>query len=151
MNKALTYLILFFFIMGCGFTPIYSGKDINFKVSSIEKNINNSYTNYLANSIYVFSNDNASKNFKINILYNANTAVVLKNKKGDPTKNRLSISVELKISDKNKKALDSQVFIESFEYTVQDNKFEMKQYEKNIKQNLVEDISDQILIYLAGI
>jgi len=33
----------------------------------------------------------------------------------------------------------------------QDNKFNLKQYEKNIKFNLVEDITQQILVFLASI
>jgi len=147
--KIFLKIVFLLMVYSCGYQPLLVQKsDIIFfnetniigesKISkAILKNLNN----------YKGEGSDAS----LEIESNYSKSISSKNKKGDPTKNRLSISVELKISDKNKKALDSQVFIESFEYTVQDNKFEMKQYEKNIKQNLVEDISDQILIYLAGI
>ena len=40
---------------------------------------------------------------------------------------------------------------ESFEYNIDDNKFNLKQYEKNIKFNLIEDITQQILVFLANV
>ena len=37
------------------------------------------------------------------------------------------------------------MFSENFEYNIDDNKFNLKQYEKNIKFNLVEEITQQII------
>ena len=42
-------------------------------------------------------------------------------------------------------------FSENFEYNISDNKFDTKEYEKNIKFNLVEDITQQILVFLANL
>ena len=43
------------------------------------------------------------------------------------------------------------MFSENFEYNIDDNKFNLKQYEKNIKLNLVEQITEQILAFLANV
>ena len=43
------------------------------------------------------------------------------------------------------------MFAESFEYNIDDNKFKLKQYEKNIKFSLVEQITQQILAFLANV
>ena len=43
------------------------------------------------------------------------------------------------------------MFSENFEYNIDDNKFNLKQYEKNIKQNLVEEITQQINSFLAQV
>ena len=40
---------------------------------------------------------------------------------------------------------------ENFEYNIDDNKFNLKQYEKNIKLNLIEEITKQILEFLANV
>ena len=40
-------------IISCGYTPLYSSKDSNYKVISFKKNIDNNLTNYIENSISV--------------------------------------------------------------------------------------------------
>ena len=47
--------------------------------------------------------------------------------------------------------ITSKEFSESFEYNITDNKFDTKEYEKNIKFNLIEDITQQILVFLASV
>ncbi len=78
-------------------------------------------------------------------------AVILKDAKGDPKKNRLTITVDLSIFSEDQSLISKKEFSENFEYNIQDNKFNLKQYEKNIKFNLVEDITQQILVFLASI
>ena len=71
--------------------------------------------------------------------------------KGDPKKNRITISIEIFILNENGNLIITREFIETFEYNISDNKFDLRQYEKNIKQNLVEDITQQILVFLASV
>ena len=126
-------------------------KDSNYKVISLKKNINNNLTNYVQNSIKVISNENAEKSLNISFEYNENISVILKNSKGDPTKNRLNVVIDLSLFDSNDNLITSKQFSESFEYNIDDNKFNLKQYEKNIKFNLIEDITQQILVFLANV
>ena len=149
--KKIILVLIFLMLNNCGFTPLYSSKNSNYKVISIEKNINNNLTNYIHNSISVLSNDNSEKNFKINFDLVEDIAVILKDSKGDPKKNRLTITVDLSIFSEDQSLISKKEFSENFEYNIQDNKFNLKQYEKNIKFNLVEDITQQILVFLASI
>ena len=149
--KKIVLVLIFLTLNNCGFTPLYSSKNSNYNVISIEKNINNNLTNYIHNSISVLSNENSEKNFKINFDLVEDIAVILKNSKGDPKKNRLTITVDLSIFSQDQSLISVKEFSESFEYNIQDNKFNLKQYEKNIKLNLVEDITQQILVFLASI
>tara|TARA_B100002051_G_C16123854_1_gene341117 strand:- start:16 stop:468 length:453 start_codon:yes stop_codon:yes gene_type:complete len=150
MRKIILVLI-FLLLNNCGFTPLYSSKNSNFNVISIEKNISNNLTNYIQNSISVLSNENSEKNFKINLDFLEDITVILKDSKGDPKKNRLTISVNLSLFGEDQNLITLKEFSESFEYNIQDNKFNLKQYEKNIKFNLVEDITKQILVFLASV
>ena len=149
--KKIFLILIILFLNGCGYTPLYSSKDSNYKVISLNKNVNNSLTNYVQNSIEVISNENFKKSFNINFEYNENISVILKNSKGDPTKNRLNVVIDLSLLDSNDNLITSKQFSESFEYNIDDNKFNLKQYEKNIKFNLIEDITQQILVFLANV
>ena len=139
------------FIISCGFTPIYSSKYSNYKIISFEKNINNNLTNYIQDRVLMLSNDSAENVLKIDLSFSEDIIVILKDSKGDPKKNRLNINVDLKLFDVNDNLVLSQKFFENFEYNIDDNKFNLKQYEKNIKQNIVEEITQQISAFLAQV
>ena len=149
--KRIFLVLVIIFLNSCGYTPLYSSKDSNYKVISLKKNLNNSLTNYIQNSIEVLSNENADKSLKISFEYNENISIILKDSKGDPAKNRLNVVIDLALFDNSDNLIISKKFSESFEYSIDDNKFNLKQYEKNIKLNLVEDITQQILVFLASV
>ena len=139
------------FLSGCGYTPLYSSKDSNYKVISLKSNVNSSLTNYIQNSIDVLSNENAEKKLNINFDYIEEISIILKDAKGNPSKNRLKVIIDLSIFDVKNNLIASRKFSENFEYNIDDNKFNLKQYEKNIKINLIEDITQQILEFLANL
>ena len=149
--KKIALVLILLILNNCGFTPLYSSKNSNYNIISIEKNISNNLTNYIENRINVLSNENSEKNFKINFNLTEDIAVILKDSKGDPKKNRLTITVNLSLFNGDQDLIYVKEFSESFEYNIQDNKFNLRQYEKNIKFNLVEDIAQQILVFLASV
>ena len=149
--KKIFLISIILLLNNCGYTPLYSSKDSNYNVISFKKDTNNNLTNYIQNSIEVLSNEKSEKSFNIIIEYYENISVILKDSKGDPTKNRLNVSVDLSLLDINDILITSKKFSENFEYNIDDNKFNLKQYEKNIKLNLVEDITQQILVFLASV
>ncbi len=149
--KFAVLVIILLILNNCGFTPIYSSKGSNYKIISLDKNNNNRLTNYLENNIRAISNENAPKGLKINLVLKENISVILKDMKGNPSKNRLSIIVNLIIYDTNDQLISTKQFTENFEYDVQDNKFNMKQYEKTISLNLTDKISQQIQTLLMNI
>tara|TARA_Y100000817_G_C16742164_1_gene492965 strand:+ start:223 stop:675 length:453 start_codon:yes stop_codon:yes gene_type:complete len=150
MNKIYLALI-FIFLYSCGYTPIYSSKESNYEIISFKKNVNNNLTNYVESSIRVLSSEKSKKRFNINFEFKDDIEVILKDSKGDPKKNRITISIEIFILNENGNLIITREFIETFEYNISDNKFDLRQYEKNIKQNLVEDITQQILVFLASV
>jgi len=149
--KKVFLVVIIIFLHGCGFKSIYSSKDSNYKIISIEKNISNNLTQYIQDSINVYSNDNAEKNLKINLNFNDDIVVILKDSKGDPKKNRLTITLVMEIFNQNNNLIETKKFTENFEYNIDDNKFNLKQYEKNIKLNLVNEIIQQIQVFLAEV
>ena len=149
--KKIFLVILILLLNNCGYTPIYSSKDSNFKIVSLTSNVQNSLTNYIENSVSVFSNENSNKNLNIIIDLKEDISVTLKDSKGDPSKNRLTVTVDVSLFDVNKDLVASNSFSESFQYNIDDNKFNLKQYEKNIKFTLVEQIAEQIIEFLINL
>ena len=149
--KKVFLVAVIIFLHGCGFKSIYSSKDSNYKIISIEKNISNNLTQYIQDSINVYSNDNAEKNLKISLNFSEDIIVILKDSKGDPKKNRLTITLVMEIFNQNNNLIETKKFTENFEYNIDDNKFNLKQYEKNIKLNLVNEIIQQIQVFLAEV
>ena len=149
--KKIFLILIILFINNCGYTPLYSSKDSNYKVISLKSNINSSLTNYIQNSIKVLSNENAEKKFNISFEYSEEISVILKDAKGDPSKNRLKIEIDLSLFDAKNSLISTKKFSESFEYNIDENKFNLKQYEKNIKLNLIEEVTKQILEFLASV
>ena len=147
-----TFLVLVILLLNsCGYTPIYSSKGSDFKVLSFQKNIDNTLTNYIENTVTEFSNEESNKNLNISFNFSEEISVILKDSKGDPTRNRLKITIDLSLSDINENLITTKVFSESFEYNIDDNKFNLKQYEKNIKLSLVQQITQEILEFLANV
>ena len=149
--KKIFLVILILLLNNCGYTPIYSSKDSNFKIVNLNSNVNNSLTNYIKNSISVFSNVDSDKKLNISFNLKENVSVILKDSKGDPAKNRLTITVDVSLFDTNKNLVASNSFSESFQYNIDDNKFNLKQYEKNLKFSLIEQISQQIIEFLTNV
>ena len=149
MKYKITYLLIILLLSSCGFTPIYSNKNSNFNVEKVTSNLNNSLTNYIENSLFSFSNTNASQSLNIEITLKEEIIVILKDSKGDPSKKKLTIIVNLKVKNHTDKFLIDKNFKEEFSYDVQSDKFSLGQYEDNITINLNNKISNDI-IFLLG-
>ena len=74
---------------------------------------------------------------------------ILKDSKGDPSKKKLSIVVDLKVKNEKNNVITNKSFNEEFSFNVQSDKFGMSQYEDNITNNLNNKISGDI-IFLLG-
>ena len=70
-----------------------------------------------------------------------------KNSKGQVETYRSVINVKLTIK-KDEKILKSKNFLKEFSYNNKDNKFELTQYQSEIKNNLINKSSEEILLFL---
>ena len=125
--KKIFLILPILLLISCGYTPIYSLKDSNYKIISFKKNVNNNLTSYIQNSINALSNENANKSLNVVFAFKEDISVILKDSKGDPSRNRLTISVDLCLLNENQNLINSRIFVENFEYNVDDNKFNLRQ------------------------
>ncbi len=137
------YIILLISILySCGYEPIYSSKNFLFRIDKIyfeENKINNQ----IARSLKSISNQNAEKNLSINFSANKEKKIISKTKTGDPENFELIISVNIEVLNQQK------TFISKQNYSNNDNKFELNEYESEIEKQLITQIIDNILRYLT--
>ena len=149
MKYLISIIFLSLILTNCGFKPIYNFKNSNFEIIEIENKNENKNSFFIEKVVMSLSNKDAKNKFKLEIDYNQSISTILKNSKGDPSKKKLSINVNLEVKDEKDNVLINQSFNEGFSYDVQSDKFGMSQYEENITDNLNSKISNDI-IFLLG-
>ena len=149
MKSLISIIVLSLILISCGFKPIYNSKNSNFEVIEIENKNENKNSFFIEKVIMSLSDKNAEKKVKVEIDYKRLISTILKDSKGDPSKKKLSINVNLKVKNDTENILANKSFNEEFSYDVQSDKFGMAQYEENITDNLNGKISNDI-IFLLG-
>ncbi len=148
--KSLILIIIFSILLNsCGFKPIYSSKNSNFQIIEISNKNKNKNSFAIEQMVMSLSNQESIRKVKLEFDYKESIDTILKDNKGDPSKKKLSIIVNLKIKNEIDNILATKNFNEEFSYNVQKDKFTMAQYEDNIINNLCNKISNDI-IFLLG-
>ena len=151
MKSLISLIILSLILVSCGFKPIYNSKNSNFQIIEIN-NKNESKNSYaIENMVMSLSNKDALRRIKLAIDYKQSITTILKDSKGDPSKKKLSIIVNLKVKTERDNVLTNKNYNEEFSYDVQSDKFNMSQYEDNIINNLNNKISNDIIFLLGTI
>ena len=149
MKFLVSIAILSVTLSSCGFKPIYSSKNSNFDILEITNKNENKNSFAIEERVMSLSNEDAIKKVKLEIDYEQSITTILKNNKGDPSKKKLSMNVNLLVKNEKGNIMVNKSFSEEFNYDVQSDKFNMSQYEDNITNNLNNKISDDI-IFLLG-
>jgi len=146
-------LLLLLLLSSCGYEAIYSKKNsanYDFTVSDLsfvgDRTVNLKIKEKLKN----YAQDKKEKDFILKISSTSEKVILSKNTAGDATffKNSISINVEVLMNNKFKSNF---VILESFNYNNISNKFDLKQLEKDIKNNLAETASDKLIFKLSNI
>ena len=149
MKSLISIIVLSLVLTNCGFKPIYNTKNSDFEVIEIENKNENKNSFFIEKIIMSLSNKSAEKKVKLEIDYKRSISTILKDSKGDPSKKKLSINLNLKVKNDREDILTNRSFNEEFTYDVQSDKFGMAQYEENITNNLNSKISNDIIILLG--
>ena len=146
-------LLLLLLLSSCGYEAIYSKKNsvnYNFSVSELnfvgDRTVNLKIKEKLNN----YTKDKKDKDFILRISSTSEKIVLAKNTAGDATtfKNSISINIEVLMNNKFKRNF---IILESFNYNDISNKFNLKQHEEEIKNNLAEAASDKLIFKLSNI
>ena len=153
MEKKIFTFILLIFLSSCGYEAIYSVKNINnynFSISKLsfigDREINLKIKQKLNN----YTKEIKDINFILKITSTSEKIILAKDTAGDSANFKIETIVNIDVFNEEK--LKSNFIItESFNYDNNSNKFELKNYEKEIKRNLANIITEKLIFKLANI
>jgi hypothetical protein len=148
-------IILLFLLLlsSCGYEAIYSKKNFlnyNFSISELsfvgDRRINLKIKERLSN----YTRDKKDKDFILKVSSTSEKITLAKDTAGDTTtfKSKISIKVEVLMNNKIK---NNFIILESFNYDNISNKFNLREYEEEIKNNLAETATDKLIFKLSNI
>ena len=149
LKKIFILLILFLFFSSCGYTPIFSKKDVNFSIENIEFLGNKDVTEKISYALSSYKNKpDKEKKISLVITNSKNITIVSKNSKGEALTNRISIDINVKIILAENNFLEKD-FNKTSIYTVINRKSEQKLTENKLIENLSNEIAQQIIFEIS--
>ena len=145
-------LLLLLLLSSCGYEAIHSKKNsanYSFSVSELDFVGDRTINLKIKQKLNNYAQDRKDKDFILKITSTSKKIVIAKNTAGDSTffKNTISINVDILMNNKFKSNF---IISESFNYNNISNKFNLKKYEEEIKNNLAETASDKLIFKLSN-
>ena len=148
MKKIIAIILTFLFITNCGFTPIYSGKNFDFKLKDIITINDSQLSSKVQRRLKKISKEESKKIISIKVDTQKKINILSKNSKGDPSRYEMIIDIKLNTTYAQNKNM-SKSFQEKFNYNANSNKFELNQYEQEIEDLLINQNIERIIVYLS--
>tara|TARA_B100000767_G_C19396020_1_gene381859 strand:- start:27 stop:476 length:450 start_codon:yes stop_codon:yes gene_type:complete len=142
------FFTILFFVSSCGYQPVYLNKSLNnMEFSEIshqgEININRKIINSLS-----LKKDKLNKNLnELFIKTSFEIAETSKNSKGQVESYRSSLYLELEVKKDDKIIRDKKI-VKNFSYNNLDNKYELVEYQNEIKTDLIKQAMEEVILFL---
>ena len=150
MNKITNYILILslLFLSNCGYEAVLNNKDYQFSI-----NVNKIDGDQKINS-QIINNFNklreSEKKYNLTLTSNKEKTIISKDAKGDPSIFELKIEINY-IVKKEGETLISNKINKKTTYNNITDKFELESYEKTIINNLVSEITDNIMLSISKI
>ncbi len=143
MKQILKIIFIFFLLNSCGYNSILSKKPTNFSIKEFKILNEEKTSKYIAKILQSYQNNDGI--YSVAIESNYKRDITSKNKKGNPETFSMQLVVNIYVSVDDKITKNS--FKEIVNYNNKESKFKLKTFENNLKNNLLEKISQDIKIY----
>ena len=148
MKKIL--LIIFLFIVSCGYAPINKITNQNYSIIEFKVSGNNQINTILKKNFSKYNKESLESQYKLETTSQLEKTTNSKNQSGDSVVLSIKIRIDLKILKENKE-IKKLSYEEFSSYNSLDNKFELKQYEKILINSLTDKILTKIHFDLSNI
>ena len=150
IKKYINLLIIFIFISSCGYTPIYSNSS-NSKFKLIITNVegDTSVNNLIKSQLFKYQKINSENVFEVDIISQYNKEILSKSATGAVTNYRITVDSNFNIKNKNISKIIT--ITESLDMKKEGNLFEEKNYEKLIKKDLVNLVTNKLILEINKI
>lgn len=152
MQKKTFIFILLIFLSSCGYEAIHSKKNIsnyNFSISKLNFDGDREVNLRIKTKLNIYNLAKKDRDYILNISSTSERVITAKDTSGNATgyKNIITITIEV-LSDGEFK--NSFVIVENFNYNNNSNNFDLKRYEREIKNNLSEIATDKLIFKLSN-
>ena len=145
LKKIFTSLALLLFCSSCGYTPIFSKKDVNFSIIKIEFLGDKDVEKKISNALFSYKNKpGKQKKVALVITNSKNISIASKNSKGEALTNKIVVDANVKIILAENNFLEKS-FNKSSIYTIINSKSEQKLIVDKLIANLSNEIASQII------
>jgi len=152
MIKNTKYLLIFLFLLSCGYSPIYqTNQKINFKLDIINFSGDKEIGRQIIKGLEKFKEGENLNIFNANLNIYKKETIVTKDKKGDPSSFKTTIEVNLDLINQTNARVIKKRFIEEITYDSMENKFELNQYKNKLEKNMVFKIVQDLGIFFSVI
>jgi hypothetical protein len=146
----LRLIFIFLFLTSCGYTGLY--KDYDKKQILVKEKIfrgESSLDNRIYNKLNIQESTDPSA-YTIEINSNRKTELLSKNKSGEAKIYKMTISSQIIVKQEGTTLINKKIF-KNITYNNIENKFELLKYERDLENNLVNQIADNIGIEFLSI
>tara|TARA_E500000178_G_C16895817_1_gene695718 strand:+ start:328 stop:774 length:447 start_codon:yes stop_codon:yes gene_type:complete len=143
------FLILSFLILSsCGYQPLYTNKNSENLTFNKINLIGNKTINRKIVSVLNFTEKDSNYSYdELALSSKKNIRVTSRNDKGQATSYNQTVEA-LIIFKRDDKIIKQKSFIVDFSYNTKDNKFDLAEHEKQVENNLVDEVIEKLIIYI---
>ena len=150
--KKFKYFLIFFFVVSCGYSPIYNaGQNSNLKLNIINYAGDKKLGRSIIKGVERLKDNKSTNVYDLNFTSSKRETIISKDKKGNVSTYKMSIEVEFNLKSKDNDKVFSKKFTKATTYNSMNNKFELNQYKLNLEKNLISRILQDINIFLGVI
>ena len=152
-NKIFSKLILFIFLLSCGYSTVLTQKEYLFEIKYVEKIGNKKINLFIEKQLNSYKSKKDSKKISFNIILNSNLTkeTISKDSKGDPSIFELQITTDVKIINNIDSSTVEREINKKLTYNNLTDKFELSRYEDTLIQNLSLNIGNKIISILSNL
>tara|TARA_B100001964_G_scaffold218940_1_gene260483 strand:- start:830 stop:1303 length:474 start_codon:yes stop_codon:yes gene_type:complete len=149
LKKTIIILLTTLYLASCGFTPIYSKKDLNFQIKTIQFEGNREIRSILLSNLNLYKgNKKDIYNYDLKIRAEKNVEIASKNKKGEATVFKLNINSKVEIFLDDKLFLTKN-FYNSSTYKNETKTIKLKEVEYRNLSDLSSKLANEIILTLS--
>jgi len=139
-------LILFLFLSACGYQKLYNTNLMEFEFSKINLSGDVKINRQIISSLNLNETNKVSDK---EISINSSQSIVISSKdaQGQPATYRTNVIVTVLIKNQGK-VEKTKTFDENFSYNNIENKYDLSVYQKDIQDNLIEKIIDDLIVFI---
>ena len=150
MNKISNYILILslLFLTNCGYQAVLNNQNYQFSINVNKINGDQKINSLIINSFKQLKEN--EKKYNLSLTSNKEKLIISKDSKGDPSIFEIKINVNYVVK-KDGEILISNKINKKTTYNNITDKFELENYEKTIINNLVSEISDNIMLSISKV